>query len=199
MTVPNLVPNVPQTVYFDAANQGVTDQINQIPITIIAHDTYTNTETGRCVLYGTLLPTLTSGQTSLKITAVEKGTQKPIVGLQVQFVYPPSGTGRTIDLVTNANGETSSILSTPQGGAYIGDVFVHSLEDSTYNAASLTYPCNNAAPYETTFEVERKDTSYGNLNWTLILEIVGVVVAAALIGGLGFVAHKKIKQQQRRR
>jgi hypothetical protein len=85
MTVNNLVPNVPQTVYFDCTNLGVENQVDDIPVTIIAKDTYTGTETGRDTIYGTLLPTLTTGQTTVNIRAVEKGTNNLIAGLQCSF------------------------------------------------------------------------------------------------------------------
>ncbi len=58
MTVNNLEPHIPQTVYFSATNLGVEQQINDIPVTIIASDSYTGQENNREVIYATLVQTL---------------------------------------------------------------------------------------------------------------------------------------------
>ncbi|MDD5240070.1 MAG: hypothetical protein PHH61_06445 [Candidatus Nanoarchaeia archaeon] len=63
MTVNNLEPNVPQTVYFDATNLGVESQITNIQITITAHNTYTGQEQARKIIYATLIATLVPEQT----------------------------------------------------------------------------------------------------------------------------------------
>ena len=199
MTVNNLAPNVPQTVYFDAANLGVESQKDKIPITITGYDTYTGSPSGSDTIYGTLLPTLQTGTTILKLYAVEKGTDNPIQGLQVQIVYPPDGSGETPTAFTDANGEISLTLSTPQGGAYTGAVYVHSADTPDYKAASATYTLNNPTAYEFTFEVERKDTTYKDdtgFSWTLI---VGIVAAVCVIGGLGYYASKHTGKGKRRR
>ena len=58
MTAVSLEPNVPQTVYFSATNLGVENQVDNIPITIKAYDTYTFSVISEETVYATLLPTL---------------------------------------------------------------------------------------------------------------------------------------------
>jgi len=187
-TVNNLQPNVPQTVYFDATNLGVENEISNIPVTIIAKDTYTGSETGRCTLYGTLLSTLTPGTTTLSINVYEKGTTTPAPNLQLSVQY---GT-QTLTPVTDANGGTGGLtLTTPQGGAFVGSVLITSMETSTYKAGTMTYQINQAGAYIATYEVERKDTQY--IDWVLIAIIVIIVVVFVAIIGGGVYALRKNK------
>jgi hypothetical protein len=196
MTVNNLVPNVPQTVYFDATNLGVTGETDNVPITITASDTYTGAPTGSDTVYGSLMTTLNSGTTTLILNAVEKGTSTPIPSLQLSVQYA----GQALPEFTNGNGQVTMTLTTPQGGAYTGQVVVSSADSATYKPATATYTLNSATAYTFTFEVERKDTNYGsNFNWMLVLEIVGIVAAIAVLAGAGFVVHKKMKHSKRRR
>ncbi len=202
MTVNNLVPNVPQTVYFDCTNLGVENQVDDIPVTIIAKDTYTGTETGRDTIYGTLLPTLTTGQTTVNIRAVEKGTNNLIAGLQMQLLYPPSGTGGVKTVYTGTNGETGAItLATPQGGAYTGTLAVQSVETGTYNPTYLSYPINSASSYSVTLEVERKDTVYeqpeGLAWWVyLVIVIAAVVIVLIIVAAVMSKRHPKSKSRR---
>ncbi len=194
MTVNNLEPNVPQIVYFDATNLGVEGKIDNIPVTIIAKDTYTGQETGRCTLYGTLLPTLTSGQTTVTIYAVEKGTTIPAKSLQLHVAY---GT-QSKDVFTDSNGATGGMsLVTPQGGAFVGDVLITSADTATYNAGSMSYPISQAGAYEVTFEVERKDTDYAD--WLLIALIIGIVIAIIVIVAIAVYLYRKKRKHHRGR
>jgi hypothetical protein len=196
MTVNNLVPNVPQTVYFDSTNLGVESETANVPITIIAHDTYTGAETGRCTLYGTLKPTLVTGTTTLNLRVVEKGTDTPIVGLGLTVQYG----NMAPTPFTNANGEVTMTLATSQGGAYTGQVFVESVESSTYYSASTTYTLNSATTYQYTLEVERKDTTYpGSIDWVMIALVVAIIAVVAGVGGGGYYVVKKRKHRRGRR
>lgn len=194
MTVNNLEPNVPKTVYFDATNLGVEGQIDDIPVTVIAKDTYTGSETGRDTIYGTLLPTLITGTTTLNIRAVEKGTDNPIVGLQLRVLLP-SMEPRTV--FTGTGGETGVItLSTPQGGAFVGAVNIQSEDTFDYKAAYLTYNIASASSYSVTLEVEQKDTVYppeGLPLWVLLA--IGAVVSVVIVVG----AYVVVKRKKRRR
>ncbi len=196
MTVNNLVPNVPQTVYFDCSNLGVQNQIDDIPVTIIAKDTYMDSETGRDTVYGTLLPTLTTGTTTLTVRAVEKGTNNGIVGLQLQVTLP----GREpFSVFTGAGGSTGPVtLATPQGGAFTGDVQITSLDSVTYHAAYLTYHVASASAYGTTLEIERKDTVYPEptFDWWLYV-IIGIIVTVIVLIVVA-VALSKRKPTKRR-
>jgi hypothetical protein len=196
MTVNNLAPNVPQTVYFDCTNLGVEDQIDDIPVTIIAKDTYTGGETGRDTIYGTLLPTLTSGTTTLNIRAVEKGTDNPIVGLQLRVVLP-SMEPKTV--FTGVGGETGPVtLSTPQGGAYIGSVVIQSEDTFDYKAAYLTYNVASASSYSVTLEVERKDTDYPTTGLDLWVWLaIGAVISVVILVAAYLVVKKKGKRRRR--
>lgn len=192
MTVNNLVPNVPQTVYFDATNLGVEDQVSEIPITIIAHDTYTGSETGRATVYGTLKPTLTEGETIFNLHVVEKGTSTPIVGLQVSIQYGSEGPSP----FTDGNGDIALTLATTQGGAYTGAVYVESADTTVYKSASATYTLNNPTVYYYTLEVERKDQDYPTpFPWLIILLVVAIVVVVIFLAVLIYYARK----QRRRR
>lgn len=179
MVVNNLEPNVPQTVYFDATNLGVESSTNNIPITFTAYDTYTNSPSGSDTVYGTLMATLTQGQTTLHLRAVEKGSDIPIISLQLAIQY----SNQAPSVFTNANGEVTLTLTTPQGGAYTGQVFVQSADTTVYKSASATYTLNNPTAYEFTLEVERKDTVYQpeGFNWLVIALIIGVIALIVAI------------------
>jgi hypothetical protein len=196
MTVNNLVPNVPQTVYFDATNLGVEDQIDDIPVTIIVKDTYTGGETGRDTIYGTLLPTLTSGTTTIRIRAVEKGTDNPIVGLQLRLVLP-SMEPRTV--FTGAGGETGTVtLATPQGGAFIGDISIQSEDTFDYKGSYMTFHIASATSYSVTLEVERKDTPYPVQGLDLWVWLAIGAVISVVIVVFAYVAVKKKSKRRRR-
>jgi len=180
MTVNNLEPSVPQTVFFDATNLGVESETSDIPITIIAYDTYTNTETSRTTVYGTLKPTLTTGVTTFKLFVVEKGTSNLIVGLPLTVQYG----NQAPSVFTDSNGLVSLTLTTPQGGAFTGQVYVQSDDTTVYKTASATYNLPSATAYEFTLEVERKDTDYPSpegFNWLTIALIIGVIALIVAI------------------
>ena len=173
MTVNNLEPNVPQVVFFDTDNLGVDEQVDNVPITIIAKDAYTASETGRDTVYGTLKPSLTTGTTTLTLHVVERGTVNPIVGLSLTLQYG----NQAPQVFTDANGRVQLTLTTPQGGAYVGPVYVESADTTVYHTASATYNLDAARSHEFTFEVERKDTDYPeSFDWMLILLIIAIIV-----------------------
>ena len=136
----------------------------------------------------------------MNVRAVEKGTDKPITGLQIQLIYPPSGEGRSKDVFTNTNGETNGVtLDTAQGGAYTGQVAIQSIETTKYKAAYLTFTCANPTAYQATLEVEVKGEEYLEFSWTLILLIASIVTVIAIIGVVVYVASKKPGHGRRRR
>jgi hypothetical protein len=101
---------------------------------------------------------------------------------------------------TNANGEVTMTLATSQGGAYTGQVFVESVESSTYYSASTTYTLNSATTYQYTLEVERKDTTYpGSIDWVMIALVVAIIAVVAGVGGGGYYVVKKRKHRRGRR
>lgn len=193
MTVNNLEPNVPQVVYFDATNLGVEQEISNVPITIVAKDTYTGAETGRDVLYGSLLPTLVTGTTTLQVRAVEKGTDNSIPNLQLRLILP-SVEPKTV--FTGASGFSDVVtLKTPQGGAFIGDVQIQTVDNSVYKASSTTFHIASAAPYSVTVEVERKDKDYPfEFNWMLIM---GIIIALVIIAIVAYALLKKKPKRKR--
>jgi hypothetical protein len=193
MTVPNLQPNVPQTVYFDASNLGVSEQVNNLQVTLKAYSSYTNTETDSVSLTANLLPTLQNGTTTLIVRAVEKGTNTGINNLQLHLIYPVDGTGFTKDVFTGYNGyATSLVLTTINGGAYTGQVSIQSPETDTYKAASLTYTCSSTATFEATLEVERKDAVYDDdYSWVIY------VLVAAMFGVMAYMMVKTKKRGHR--
>jgi hypothetical protein len=200
-TVNNLAPNQAQTIYFDATNLGVETQTNHIPITITAYDTYTGSQTGSDTIYGTLKPTIQTGTTTLKLHVVEKGTNIPIQGLALTVQYGSEAPTP----FTNENGDITLKLSTPQGGAYRGQVYVQSADTTVYKTASSTYNIANPTAYEYTFEVERKDTTYPDIDeiswFTILLAIIAAAAIITFVAGLGYYAHKhpgKIKRRRHR-
>ncbi len=199
MTVNNLEPNIPQTVSFDCTNLGVEDQIDNIPITFIAYDTYTFQETGRATLFGTLLPTLNTGQTTINIHAYERNTNVPIPSLQLSVLYPASGSGQSVTLFTGVNGETGGYtLSTPQGGAFTGDISITSADTTTYTASYLTYNIPQGGVYDINLEVERKDTTYPDeFSWFMIALIIGIIVLVFVIIAVIYYSSKHKKRRGR--
>ena len=198
MTVNNLAQNVPQTVYFDVTNLGVLTETDNIPITITASNTVSGTPTGSDIVYGTLKPTLTTGTTTLLLNVVEKDTNTLIPSLQLSVQY---GNQAPTEF-TDANGQVTMTLTTPQGGAYTGQVTVTSADTAVYNSTQATYTLNSATAYTFTLEVPRKDTNYGggaSFNWILVLELIGIVAAIAVLAGAGFAVHKKMKHHVKRR
>lgn len=189
MTIPNLEPNVPQTVYFSAANLGVSEQVNNLQVTIKAYSSYTNTEKDSVTLTANLLPTLADGTTTLIVRAVEKGTNTGITNLQLHLIYPPDGAGLTKDIFTGYNGYTTSlVLTTINGGAYTGQVVIQGVETSIYKSSSMTFNCVSTATYEAVLEVERKDVEYDDYGWLIY------VLAAAVLGVAAFMMLKKKKR-----
>lgn len=198
MTVNNLVKDVPQVVFFDATNLGVETQVNDVPVTIKTFSTYTGTETGSVTIYGTLLPTLTSGTTTLNVRAVERGSDVAIPNLRVTLVFPPSGVGKELVVYTGSDGQTGAItLETLTGSAYVGDVQISSVDTELYHEGQLTYSCSSASSYQVTFEVERKDTDYpDDVDWLLIALIFAIIVSVVAV--VGVVAAKQGKGKRGR-
>lgn len=199
ITVPNLEPNIPQTVYFSATNLGVEADVEDVPITIVAYDSYSNTETGRDTVYATLKATLTTGTTTLVLHVVEKGTSTPIVGLPMTLQY----SNQAPTVYSNANGEISMTLTNPQGGAFTGMLIVNSQPYTTasglpYKAATASYSIANPTAYSLTYEVERADKGPGGnpLDWVLIA-IVAIVIAVIAAVGVG--VYMKTRKGHRRR
>lgn len=196
MTVNNLEPNVPQIVYFDGTNLGVENEISSIPITVKAYDTYTGTERASVTIYGTLKPTLATGESKLVMHVVEKGTVTPIVGLQFTMQYGD----KAPTAFSGANGLVEMTLENPQGGAYTGQVYVSSADTTIYKTASATYNFDQAKVLEVTFEVERKDTAYkDDKDWMTYLIIILVIIIFAIIISVGVYAVRKNKRGGRRR
>jgi hypothetical protein len=196
MTVNNLEPNVPQIVYFDATNLGVENEVSSIPVTITASDTYTGSQTGIFTLYGTLKATLTTGTSQLILHVVEKGSTKPVVGLQFTVQYG----NQAPTVYPDAKGTITLTLANPQGGAYVGDVVVTSADTTVYKTATASYNFDSAKIMEKTFEVERKDTAYpkpDTFDWTLVAIIALVIALAAAIGvGVYFKSHKGSRRRR---
>lgn len=180
-------------------NLGVVNQETNIPITLTIYDAYTGAPKGTATVYITLLPTLTHDTTTLIVHAVEKqnatdtGTQVPIPGLDVQALYADQAKGG----FTDDDGTLEFTIDTAGGGGYVGEVTIHSSDNTVYKDAQTTINVHSGMN-EVTLAVERKDSNYdkdGNL--LLILLIVGVVVALVVAVGVGVYVSKKKRHRHR--
>jgi len=179
----SLAPGETKTVSFTVTNQGTDQQINDIPITITCHETYADKETGRDTVYATLLQTLGLEDTILNILAVERGTVKPITGLQIQVMYPPSGTAEQKTGFTDTSGKVTFTLTMPQGGGYAGQAAIQSTETFVYRPAYKTVTVQPGIN-DITLEVEVKGEEYPwweEYWWLIVLIIVIVIVAIVAI------------------
>jgi hypothetical protein len=123
-----------KTAYFSVSNLGIEEQIDNIPITITMHETYGGTEVAQETVYATLLATLGQEQTNLKILTLEKGTDKPAVGVQLTVLYPANGQGEQEQQWTNTKGEADLTFEV----GYNGDIAIQATESDAYFAKNIT-------------------------------------------------------------
>ena len=194
-----LDPQQSKTVSFQVTNLGVETKQENIPIDVVCYEDYMMSETGRSRVYVTLLPTLAHNTTQLTIYAVEAtnhtstGAKKPISGLQVQILYPPSGTAEQKQGFTASDGSIPFSLDMAGGGGYTGEVLVKSVDTSEYKAASTTVSVT-AGPNEVTLEVIKKGDVITDQNNLWLYLAIGAVVAIIIV-----VAAYALKKKKRRR
>lgn len=198
MTVPSLAAGASTTVYFDATNLGVTSETDNIPVTITASDTYTNTQTASVTIYGNLIATLTTGTTTLKLHVLDKTTGSPIVGMPLTITYSTTSTP-----YTDSNGVIAMTLATPQGGAYTGTVTVRSqpytaIDGTAYKSAIATYNIQPPGAYEYTYYVERVGTKDQTTDWlTIILIAIVIVLLIAVVAVIVYYMSRKRRRKKR--
>lgn len=189
----SVAPGGTQIVYFTIRNLGVTEQINNIPITVTCFDKYTGAPTGSDVVYATLLPSTVQEETSLRVLAVVKSDgetveSEPIIGLTVSVEYG----GATLSQATDSSGFASFNLETDAGGGYSGPVVVSSVDTEKYVGVTASTTVNYG-PNDFKIDVPLKGVVYPETDWSWLAWFALPLTVAVI----GFMMLKTMKKRGR--
>lgn len=182
----NVAAGETKTAHFSISNLGVEEQVDNIPITITLYEAYDMSEISSKTVYATLLATLGQGQTTLKVSAVEKGTDKPAV-VQLTVLYPANGQGEEETKWTKPNGEADL----PFKVGYNGDIKIQVAESDDYFAEDITSAVHfgsNPLTIEVTPKNPQPETT---TDLTLPAAVATVVIVATIVIAVGVLVLRK--------
>lgn len=185
----NLASGASQEVAIQVLNNGASsDQSGTLTVTL-------KNELGNVTDTKTIQYTLLTkgvGNTQLTVYVEDGKTNALVSGIPVAVGW---GTDSKLE-TSGANGDGAFVVDL-QG--YTGSVTLTSTATQQYNSSSLTTNIG-AGPNTATLLIYKygESKSPSGLNWTLILIIAGIVAAVVVIGGVGYVASKKIPHRRKR-
>lgn len=136
-----LAPGATETIFIPISNHGEEQQVNNVPITVVASDAYTGEQTSNSTVTCNLLANL-GPSTTLNIQ-VQDSSNRPIVGLQLQVLYPALTPETNTTQFTDTNGKATVNLVTPNGGGYTGQIAIQTDETAKYDSSNMTLYVNS--------------------------------------------------------
>jgi hypothetical protein len=189
-----LASGATQTIYFEVSNGGTSQEIDNVKITVAAYDPNTGEETSNSTVTCNLLDNLNPNTTTLDIHVQgNSANHSPIVGCQLQVLYPASTAETNTTKFTDTNGDVTMNLAAGAGGGYTGQIAIQTIATSAYGSSNTTTYVNSGQNSVTltvpmaASEGSTQGQNGGNTNWPLIAAaailcaVVLVVVVAVLL------------------